>query len=635
MADHVQIARLMSPALALLLIALGAISYALAWWWSRRTRTLPMNTPSQPPPVGEESDILPSHREGLGVGLRGVASSLSQPPPVGEGSGYLPSRREGLGVGGDATNSALSTQHSALSYERDVLAVGGIVAAIIGFFWQPFFQNNVWLPLGGGDFTSFYYPLYSFASRSLHAGIFPFWNPSLYAGMPYAADIQTATLYPPTLLTLWLGQFSYGALELLVIFHYMLAATFMYAFLRHGFGLHRAACVLGGLAFACCGFMTAHFGHVPMVQVASWLPLAMLSAKLATERDSLRWAAVAGLALGMSALAGHAQIFFYVALTVGVWWLWLLFGAYRTPSRQPSPEMGEGVALLPDSSQGGINPAPTRASVGAGFIPLASISEIALLIIPPIVAAVVFGLIAAPQLLLSNELGSQSVRAGISYSEAASDFTTQPIGLLWTVLPHVWGSNPQSYWSLGNWASTETWAYGGVITLLLVALAFVGPRPTPSLLRPTPSPSRGEGRQTPPPLGEVGRRAATLTAREEYDGVVTWWQARWFFAALGAVSLLLTLGGGVTLFGWLFSIVPEWDKFRSVGRLLLPFGFAAATLAAFGAARLFAWASTLAPTFPRDEGGVIAPTLALPRDGGGKLPPCCGALLSCCWPARG
>ncbi len=520
MADQVQIARLMSPTLALLLIALGAISYALAWWWSRRTRTPSQpHTPSQPPPMGEESANLPSHREGQGVG--------------------------------DYTNSALSTQHPVVGYERDVLAVGGIVAAIIGFFWQPLFQNNVWLPLGGGDFTSFYYPLYSFASRSLQAGIFPFWNPSLYAGMPYAADIQTAALYPPTLLTLWLGQFSYGTLELLVIFHYALAATFMYAFLRHGFGLHRAACVLGGLAFACCGFMTAHFGHVPMVPVASWLPLAMLGAKLATERDSLRWAAVTGLALAMSALGGHAQIFFYVALTVGLWWLWLLFGAYRTPSAQTSSEMGGGVASN-------------------------AMSEIARLIISPIVAAVVFGLIAAPQLLLSNELGNQSVRAGISYNQAATDFTTQPIGLLWTVLPHVWGSNPQSYWSLGNWASTETWAYGGVITLLLVALAFVG--------RPTPSPSRWEGNNVSPSRSE--ERFISGVGRD----------SRWFFAALAIISLLLTLGGGVTLFGWLFSVLPEWDKFRSVGRLLLPFGFATATLAAFGAARLFEWAQDIQAT---------------------------------------
>ncbi len=433
-------------------------------------------------------------------------------------------------------------------YESDVLAVGGILAAIGGFFWQPLFQNNVWLPRGGGDFNSFYYPLYAFASRSLHNGIFPFWNPTLYAGMPYAADIQTAALYPPTLLTLWLSNYQYGTLELLVISHYALAAVFMYAFLRHGFGLHRAACILGGLAFAACGFMTAQFGHVPMVMVAAWLPLAMLGAKRANDAGSLRWAVVAGFALAMSALAGHAQIFFYVALTVALWWLWLLWARWSEQGgEQPS----------------GIIHAPTE---GRTSPPVRDMSWWLRLLVPPLAAALVFGLLAALQLLMSQELGSESVRAGISYAQSSTDFAAQPIGLLNLFLPHVWGSNPQAYWSLGNWANTETWSYCGVITIMLAILACVGHKPSP----PAPLP-QGEGR------------------REGRD-------SRWFFVTLAVVSLLLTLGGGVILYGWLFTAVPEWNKFRSVGRLLLPFSFALATLAGFGAARLLDWARDVGAT---------------------------------------
>ena len=439
---------------------------------------------------------------------------------------------------------------------EEVLAVGGLVLAWVGFFWQPLLSSGVWLPRGGGDFTSFYYPLYSFASRSLHAGHLPLWNPSLYAGMPYVADLQTAALYPPTLLALAFGQFSYGRLELLVIVHYLFASTTMYLFLRQGLRQGRTAAVLGGIAFAYCGFMTAHFGHLPMVPVASWLPLSMLAVTkmLSVERANpqldpppqegrgpnnrplaaplrrLRWAAVGGVSLALGVLAGHPQIFFYCALTVAAWAIYLIASNWR---------------LVGDSNRQVI---------------LYNLQSL-------LPTGLIFGLLALPQLLLSNELGGESIRAGIGYQQAATDFSTAPIGLVSLLLPRVWGSNPQNYWGVDTWASTETWAYSGVITLLLAGLAVAGWR-------------------------KVGRR-----------GVVV------FFAGLGLVSLLLTLGGQTVLFGWLFETIPGWNRFRDAGRLLLPFSFALATLAALGVGRLLAWTNS-SPTLQRESEGTAKAALS-------------------------
>ena len=49
---------------------------------------------------------------------------------------------------------------------------------------------------GGGDLASFLYPVYSFAARTYQSGTVPLWNPHLYAGSPFAADMQSGVFYP-------------------------------------------------------------------------------------------------------------------------------------------------------------------------------------------------------------------------------------------------------------------------------------------------------------------------------------------------------------------------------------------------------------------------------------------------------
>ena len=45
--------------------------------------------------------------------------------------------------------------------------VGALAALNLGFFWRVLLTRDTWLPRGGGDFNSFYYPLYTFAARSI------------------------------------------------------------------------------------------------------------------------------------------------------------------------------------------------------------------------------------------------------------------------------------------------------------------------------------------------------------------------------------------------------------------------------------------------------------------------------------
>ena len=79
-----------------------------------------------------------------------------------------------------------------------IVAAGLLALAAVGFFWQVILTPNAWIPAGGGDLAPFLYPNYRFAAEYLHQGIIPLWNPYLYSGTPFAADIQSGLFIPST-----------------------------------------------------------------------------------------------------------------------------------------------------------------------------------------------------------------------------------------------------------------------------------------------------------------------------------------------------------------------------------------------------------------------------------------------------
>ncbi|MDQ6694323.1 MAG: YfhO family protein [Chloroflexota bacterium] len=313
----------------------------------------------------------------------------------------------------------------------DVAAIALLAFLTGGFFWRVLTESGIMMPAGGGDLASLYYPNYAYAAHELQRGSIPLWNPYLFSGMPFAADVQSGLFYPLNWIVFAL-QVNLGHLEWLLIFHYWVAATFTYLFLRD-IGLRRVGALTGGVVFAFCGFMTAHLGHLPMVLVATWIPCTLLLLRRAlTTQGRTGWACSigAGLSLTMSLFAGHVQIFSYGLLAAALLWLLHLFNGEPLTRQRALPIVLKGAL--------------------------------------PVVLALLIG---AVQLLPSLQLSAESVRASVSYEEA-SDFPAQPLTLLNLFLPQVYGSNPTNY-SLGPWQTTENWSYSGVVTLALAAAGLV------------------------------------------------------------------------------------------------------------------------------------------------------------------
>lgn len=286
--------------------------------------------------------------------------------------------------------------------------------------------------LGGGamlgyDLFNYFFPAKAYFAAALHRGELPLWNPYVYFGAPFLANVQMGVLYPPDLIFA-LAEFP-AATAVSQWLHLALGAAGMYALARWAWGADALGSLVGGLAFGGSGFLGAHMGHLNQVHAAVWLPwialcafrLAALAGAWRTRHGASRglaWLVAGGCAVALQLTAGHTQEAYYSLFAVGL--LALAFSA------------------LP----------PARARYRWAHLPA--------------LAAITLNgaFLAAAQLVPSLELQRQSYRSGgISLEEAVS-FGVDRTLLLESLLP--------TFWSL---PSQEVTGYVGVVALPLAVAA--------------------------------------------------------------------------------------------------------------------------------------------------------------------
>lgn len=306
----------------------------------------------------------------------------------------------------------------------DVLAPGLLAVFTLAFFWR-LVSGDAYMPADGGDLGSFLFPTYSFIQQSLRQGVWPLWNPHLYSGTPFVAEVQSGILYPPHLLRFWLGPgLRYADMQWLVLLHIWWAGTTTYL-LGRGLKLGRWGALFAATAFMFSDLFIVHFGNLNLIAVASWLPLALWGVHRSLGQaggGAWRWAAVAGLALGVGALAGHPQMTLFSLMAAAMWvGLWLILSR-----NNGKPPWRRAVITL------------------------------------VITSGVTVGLM-APLLLPGFEFARLSERAEWRYAETVA-YSLSPAQLIGLILPNFFGRGPALHWGL--WPRVEA-GYVGILTLLL------------------------------------------------------------------------------------------------------------------------------------------------------------------------
>ncbi|HID22998.1 MAG TPA: hypothetical protein EYP14_11440, partial [Planctomycetaceae bacterium] len=430
-------------------------------------------------------------------------------------------------------------------------------------FWRPLWTGG---GLVGGDVYSYYLPQKTFYAERLQAGEFPLWNNRTGFGYPLIAESQTGAFYPPTwvLYRLLPVTTAYNVNHLL---HYTLAFVFT-AFYGRAIGWRLAATWFAGLVYTYGWFPPRSCVEWAIIGGA-WLPAALLCTEKLLRSGRHRWAVGLTGVLVLQLLAGHFQLAWITLLTVVLYsgfffaagslashgvCFWPLAAPKMVPSRRDG-------AVGEDDGGGGVRTARAPAK-GTTWSPTRRPAPSAIRLAAWLAGAVVsaYGL-AAVQLLPTWELKQHSQRRAVSKDHDPSFGVLPPWYLAQTVVPWRWYTplvNRDE--ELGEWANrtgvrtnaVEAHLYLGLIPLMLAGWSLI----------------------------ESGR---LRDAR------------RWTWAVLGALFLLLAVGGLTPL----VRALPGFRFFAGLGRYTVVTQLAVSLLGAAVVDRLMrsdrarAWAAAV------------------------------------------
>lgn len=155
------------------------------------------------------------------------------------------------------------------------------------------------------------YPWKTLVVESLRRGKLPLWNPYNFSGTPLLANFQSAALYPLNAFYLFLSQIS--AWTVLIMLQPLLAAVFTYFYMRTIRATPYGA-MLAAVSYGFSGFMAVWLEYNTVGHVILWLPLILLAIEHLNDSKHPRlWFPVLAIANAAAVLAGHPQVYAYLA----------------------------------------------------------------------------------------------------------------------------------------------------------------------------------------------------------------------------------------------------------------------------------------------------------------------------------
>lgn len=171
------------------------------------------------------------------------------------------------------------------------------------------------------DFGLFSYPVAFFQRNCFWRGEVPLWNPYSLCGVPFLAQWNTMTLYPPALIYLLLPLG--WSLSAFCLVHLVWAGLGMYLLARHWTGRQVAAAV-AGIIFAFNGLILNFLMWPSHVATMSWLPWVLWLVPRGCKQGG-RWLVWGILAGSAQMLAGGPETILatwliLLTLMIGQWW---------------------------------------------------------------------------------------------------------------------------------------------------------------------------------------------------------------------------------------------------------------------------------------------------------------------------
>lgn len=200
--------------------------------------------------------------------------------------------------------------------KRGVILLLTGICLIAVFFWKQIFTGEV---LYCCDNLLINIPSKVYFVEEVKASRFPIWNPYIFSGAPFFADINNALLYPLNILYAILPPFR--ALTWVIVVNFLLAFVGMYLFARRLL-MSRFSGFVSAVVFAFSGTMVVYTNNAPMIQVAALLPWVIWSTDRFLAFPSGKTLSVAVAIAVLQIFAGHPQLTFYtwlLTISFAVW----------------------------------------------------------------------------------------------------------------------------------------------------------------------------------------------------------------------------------------------------------------------------------------------------------------------------
>lgn len=211
-----------------------------------------------------------------------------------------------------------------------IIVINSYAILSLLFFWEIVFRYR-WF---SEDFFAFNFPIRFYAAVEINKFSFPLWNPFIFSGTPFFADIQTAVLYP---FNLFLSIFvkdnflSYFIVEFQVVLHFALGGFFMYLFIR-SLNLDPFSSFLGGVLFVFSGFFISHAHHSNIIYSGVWLPIVFFCCNQWFKYKRRYWLWLCSSFLTVSLFGGHPQITLYILYSFSCYYFFLSFSVGKDES---------------------------------------------------------------------------------------------------------------------------------------------------------------------------------------------------------------------------------------------------------------------------------------------------------------
>ena len=223
-----------------------------------------------------------------------------------------------------------------------------LFVTIVLFYRLILFEPNSYsLPF---DFTGFHLPQAVFLSAQLHHHQLPLWDPNLYCGRPFAANIQTQAFYLPRIVSSFIGGF-FGvrgilyALEIEYLVHLYLAGVFTFVLARK-LGLSAIPAALSSIVYSCGCYFSSQAEHVGATEAGCWLPLAWLGVVLISDGGFSRGLVALATAVAAAIFCGFTPMALVIYGSIILFTAMFLLVRSMTPRASALVLLGLFCALL-------------------------------------------------------------------------------------------------------------------------------------------------------------------------------------------------------------------------------------------------------------------------------------------------